>query len=143
MPSLLIKKMIEQYHYPVLSEQTLDEFIHSQQECILFFTENPTQFPESDDVAMILPELVKEYQGRFSAAVIEQASQRKLQARYGFNEWPSLVFLRQGKYLGTISRVQDWHDYLIMINEILASEPKQAPGIGIPVVQSSNSNCAQ
>ncbi len=141
MPSALIKNMIEQYHYPVLSETTVDEFINSQQECVLFFTENPAQFPESDDVAMILPELVKEYGGRFNAAVIEQASQRKLQARYGFNEWPSLVFLREGKYLGTISRVQDWVDYLTTINQILSSESKHAPGIGIPVVQSSASNC--
>jgi hydrogenase-1 operon protein HyaE len=140
MSSPLIEKMIEQYNYPVLSERILDEFINSQQECVLFFTEKPAQFPESDDVAMILPELVKEFQGRFSAAVIEQASQRRLQARFGFNEWPALVFLRQGKYLGTISRVQDWHDYLQLINEILSSEPKSAPGIGIPVVQASNSN---
>ncbi len=141
MPSPLIKNMIEQYHYPVLSIDTFEAFIQSQEECVLFFTENPTQFPESDDVAMILPELVKEYQGRFTAAIIDQASQRELQARYGFNEWPSLVFLRQGKYLGTISRVQDWMDYLVNINQILASEPKHAPGIGIPVVQSATSHC--
>ncbi len=142
MPSVLINRMIEQYEYPVLTEENIDEFINNQDECVLFFTENPTQFPESDDVAMILPELVKEYQGRFSAAVIAQASQRKLQSRYGFNEWPSLVFLRKGQYLGTISRVQDWADYLSMINEILSSQPKQAPGIGIPVVQSSTSGCS-
>ncbi len=143
MPSPLIQKMIERYHYPVLSEESLDEFLQTQNECVLFFTENPTQFPESDDVAMILPELVKEFDGRFSAAVIAQHSQRKLQARYGFNEWPSLVFLRQGKYLGTISRVQDWQDYLTLIRQILSSQPRSAPGIGIPVVQTSNTPCTK
>ena len=134
MPSPLIKAMIEQYQYPILNEDSIDEFIHHQDECVLFFTENPVRFPESDDVAMILPELVKEYGGRFTAAVIDQKSQRKLQSRYSFGEWPSLVFLRKGEYLGVISRVQDWNDYILKINDLLTSETKPSPGIGIPVV---------
>lgn len=135
MPSPLIKNMIKQYNYPVLDMHSVDEFIQAQQECVLFFTESPTRFPESDDVCMILPELVKEYTGRFQAAVIDQSAQRELQSRYGFTEWPALVFLRQGKFLGVISRVQDWNDYIIKINALLSSKPGQAPGIGIAVEQ--------
>jgi hydrogenase-1 operon protein HyaE len=135
MPSPLIESIIEQYQYPVLNEDNFDAYIQSQDECVLFFTENPTRFPESDDVVMILPELIKEYGNRFNAAVIDQQSQRKLQARYGFKEWPTLVFLRKGKYLGAISRVQDWMDYIVKINQILTSEPKLAPGFAIPVEQ--------
>jgi len=141
MPSPLINEMIEKYQYPVLTDGTVDEFINSQNECVLFFTENPTRFPESNDVVMILPELVKEYANRFAIAVIDQSSQRKLQSRYAFSEWPSLVFLRHGKFLGVISRVQDWGDYITKINQILTSEPKSSPGIGIPVVQKTASNC--
>ncbi len=135
MPSPLIQSMIEQYQYPVIDEESIDAFIQSQEECVLFFSEDPLRFPESDDVCMILPELVKEYGGRFSVAVIAQNSQRKLQSRYGFTEWPSLVFLRREGYLGVISRVQDWNDYILKINDILLSEPRRAPGIGIPVAQ--------
>lgn len=141
MPSPLIAEMIDKYQYPVLTDKTIDEFINSQDECVLFFTENPSRFPESNDVAMILPELVKEYSNRFATAVIDQSSQRQLQGRYGFSEWPSLVFLRKGQYLGVISRVQDWLDYIIQINEILSSEHKPPPGIGIPVVQKSTTSC--
>ncbi|NIA02628.1 MAG: hypothetical protein GWO88_00200 [Planctomycetia bacterium] len=142
MPSPLIKMMIEQYNYPVLTEETVDEFIKSQNECVLFFTENPTRFPESDDVAMILPELVKEYGHRFNAAVIEQQSQRKLQGRFGFTEWPTLVFLRNGGCLGSISRVQDWNDYILQINELLTSDPRPLPVVGIPVSQPSTAGCS-
>ena len=138
MPSPLIENMIEQYGYPVLDETTHDEWIAAQQECVLFFTENPTRFPESNDVAMILPELVKEYGHRFNAAVIDQSAQRKLQSRYGFNEWPTLVFLREGKYLGAVSRVQDWTTYIQLINQILTRETKLAPGFAIPVEQGSS-----
>lgn len=137
MPSTLINLMIEQYGYPVLTEETLDDFNQAHEETVLFFTENPTRFPESDDVAMILPELVKEYGNRFHAAVIDQKSQRKLQALYSFKEWPTLVFLRKGKFLGAISRVQDWNDYIREINSLLTSEAKPTtPGIGIPIEQS-------
>ena len=133
MASPLIENMIQQYAYPVLSEESIDDFIGTQEECVLFFTEDPVRFPESNDVAMILPELVREYGGRFGAAVISQASQRSLQARYGFREWPTLVFLRDGLYLGHISRVQDWFDYIVKINDILTSEPKADPGFEFPV----------
>ena len=143
MPSPLITEMIAKYQYPVLTIETIDEFINSQDECVLFFTENPTRFPESNDVAMILPELVKEYVNRFAAAVIDQSSQRQLQGRYGFSEWPSLVFLRKGEYLGVICRVQDWGDYITQINMILSSKPKPSPGIGIPVMQESATSCNQ
>lgn len=142
MPSPLIKTMIEQYNYPLLNVGNIDEYIQSQDECVLFFTENPTRFPESDDVAMILPELVKEYGNRFSAAVIEQDSQRKLQARYDFREWPTLIFLRKGEYLGAISRVQDWNDYIMKINDLLTSEPKKVLSIGVPIKTSSATNCS-
>lgn len=138
MPSPLIENMIEEYNYPVLTMDNFDEFITSHQECVLFFTENPERFPESNDVCMILPELVIEYQDRFKAAVIDQSAQRKLQSKYSFTEWPSLVFLREGRYLGVVSRVQDWNDYILKINTILTSEPTSAPGIGVVVEQPSN-----
>jgi len=141
MPSPLIRNMIEQYGYPVLNEDTLDDFLQSHEECVLFFTESPERFPESNDVAMILPELVKEYGNRFAAAVVEREAERSLQARYGFNEWPALVFLRDTRYLGAVCRVQDWVDYLMKINQILSSEPKPAPGFPTPV-ESGQPGCA-
>ena len=131
MPSALIRNMIKQYNYPVLDEETIDEFIKSQDECVLFFANNPTRYPESDDVAMILPELVKEYGNRFSAAFVEQKSERNLQRRFGFARWPTLVFLKKGQKLGHISKVQDWNDYILKINELLTSEPK--PVFDIPL----------
>ncbi len=135
MPSPLIQNMIKTYHYPVLNMDNIDSFINSHDECVLFFTENPDRFPESNDVCMILPELVKEYDGRFHAAVIDPSAQRNLQTRYPFNEWPSLVFLRKGQFLGVISRVQDWNDYILKINHLLNSKATATPGIGVIIEQ--------
>ncbi len=143
MPSPLIENMIEQYAYPVIDEASHDEFVQSHEESVLFFTESPTRFPESNDVCMILPELAKEYGGRFQPAVVDQAAQRKLQGRYGFSEWPTLVFLRRGQFLGYISRVQDWNVYIQKINDLLTSEAKPLPGIGVVVEQASTNSCGQ
>lgn len=134
MLSPLIKNMIEEYAYPVLDEESIDEFLDSHNEVVLFFTEDPKKFPETDDVAMILPELIKAFNGRFQAGVISQVSQRKLQGLYGFASWPALVFLRQGDYLGVIIGVQNWDDYLRKIKKILTSRPAKSPGFTIPVV---------
>lgn len=141
MPSPLIQNMIEQYAYPVIDESSIDNFLKSHNEVILFFTEDPKKYPESDDVAMILPELIKAFNGRLKAAVISQDSQRKLQSLYGFGTWPALVFLRQGEYLGVITSVQNWDDYLREIKKILDSKPVKAPGFKIPVVSQPASGC--
>jgi len=139
--SVLVQNMIEQYDYPVLTEETLEGFLESSEEVVLFFTEDAKKFPETNDVAMILPELGKAFNRRFSAAVIALPDQRRLQMRYGFREWPTLVFLRNGNYLGAISRVQDWKDYLEEIGQILASEPTKAPDFMLPV-SSTGAGCS-
>lgn len=141
MASPLIRNMIEKYGYPVLDEESIDSFLEAHNESVLFFTENPKQFPESDDVAMILPEIIKEYQGRLEAAVIDQEAQHRLQTRYGFGTWPALVFLRRGEYLGVITQVQNWEDYLREIDRLLASEPVKAPGFKVPVVSEPVQGC--
>ena len=131
--SPLVQNMIDQYDYPVLTEAALGGFVEAKQEVVLFFTEDARKFPETNDVAMILPEIIKAFGGRLTAAVIAMGDQRKLQMRYGFREWPTLVFLRNGDYLGAISRVQDWHAYLAEIERMLASEPSKPPAFILAV----------
>ena len=135
--SPLISNLIEQQGYPLLTQGTADAFLQAHENVVLFFTENPLHFPESNDVAVILPELMKAFAGRLVAAVIDQASERALHQRYGFNGWPSLVFLRRGDYLGAITRVQDWNVYLQEIERLLGSEPTRPPAFKVPVVGES------
>jgi hydrogenase-1 operon protein HyaE len=53
-----------------------------------------------------------------------------------------LVFLRDGEYLGVITQVQNWDDYLREIQRLLDSEPVRAPGFKIPVVSEPASGCS-
>ena len=131
----LVEKMIAQHQYPLLSELPIDSFLAEHENVVLFFTHDVVRYPESNDVAMILPELVSYFNHSFTPAVISMDIQDELQNTYGFLKWPALVFLRNSNYLGHICKVQDWSDYISQITAILKSKPKPAPGFIIPVKQ--------
>lgn len=143
MPSPLINRLIEELHYPQLDETNFSEFIKKHSYSVLFCTEQPHRFPESNDVAVILPELVNAFP-QLVPAVVATEYEKSVQGRYNFTVWPTLVFLKEGRYLAHISKVQDWDVYRAEINSILALEPKRDPGIGIPVVMNPvQSPCGQ
>ncbi len=134
MTSPLIERLSSELHYPVLSLETLDAFVHEHEYSVLFFTEDYKRFPESNDVAVVLPELVTAFDGSFAPAIISCRDEKKLHNMYGFTSWPALVFLRRGEYLGAITGIKDWIDYLTEIKKLLAAESTRPPSIGIPVV---------
>jgi hydrogenase-1 operon protein HyaE len=127
MSSALIERLSRELGYAVVDVDSIDGFLDRHPESVLFFTENPASFPESDDVAVILPELIAAFNGRITPAVVARDAERILQKRFHFQRWPTLVFCRGDGYLGAISRVRDWSDYIDEINNILAGEPHPAP----------------
>lgn len=134
MSSPLIRDLIDNKGVPLVDEASLDAFTQAHPNVLLFFTENPLQFPESNDVAVVLPMLMQAFGDRFKAAVVDRGSERQLHARYPFDGWPALVHLREGRYVGAISRMQDWEVYLSEIERLLNAEPATMKGVGIPVV---------
>jgi hydrogenase-1 operon protein HyaE len=130
--SPLTETLLNRHGYPLVSEADLDAFGRTARFGVLFFQGDWQRLGESGDVAVILPELMKAFDGTFRAAVVERASERKLQGRYRFPAFPALVLLRDGEYLGAISRVLDWNDYLLEIAEILQREPSVPPPFRLP-----------
>lgn len=137
MTSTLIKRLIEQHGYPLVTAARLDEILARATTLALFLSEDPRRYPESNDVAVILPQLAAAFPGRFEPAVVDRELEPLFKQRYDIAVWPCLVFLRNGRFLGKISKVRDWSDYLERIPAILNSEPKHSPGVGIPVVDAS------
>jgi len=134
MTSSLIEALSARHGLPRLEGSDLERFVQGHEHSVLFFAGNPTQYPESNDVAVILPELLKAFAERLAAAVVAPTAEHELQTRYGFSQWPALVFLRRGEYLGTITRIRDWGDYLAEIEGILAAPASRPPSLGVPVV---------
>jgi hydrogenase-1 operon protein HyaE len=88
-----------------------------------------------------LPELRAAFDGRFDIGIVPREHEDALARRFGVQRWPSLVLLREGGYLGTVSGMQDWTAYLESIGRTLDADVVRAPGIGIPVVSAGTGGC--
>ncbi|HET9822569.1 MAG TPA: hydrogenase [Burkholderiaceae bacterium] len=113
---------------------TLDAWLEAAGDGVLFFSGDPVRFPEGTDVAVVLPELRAALGQGLRIGVVARADEDALARRVGVQRWPSLVFLRDGAYLGTVSGMQDWDVFLRDAAQVLAAAPRRLPSIGIPVV---------
>lgn len=132
----LITRLTTEYDYPEVSLVNIDEFAAAPGMNVLFFPGDPTTVRDATDVAVVLPELVAAFEGRLRPGVVTDVfgDGPALKRRFGFRKYPSLIFLRAGEYVGTISRIQDWADYLEQISGLLEAPARRAPGFAIPVV---------
>jgi len=115
----LLERLVRDCGVPEVDSDSVDAFLAAPGNAVLFFSEDPKQYPESADVAVILPELVKAFGGCMRAAFVARASERELQKRYGFARWPALIFLRDGEYVGAITGIHDWDVFLNKVQGLL------------------------
>ena len=132
----LIDRLTAKFGYGEVSLENHDEFVAAPGMNVLFFPGDPQTVRDATDVAVILPELVRAFDDRLRPGVVTDVfgDGKELKHRYGFSEYPALVFVRAGEYVGAISRVQDWDAYLRRVAELLEAAPRRAPGFAIPVV---------
>lgn len=130
----LVQSLFDDYGYPEVSLATHEAFINQPGVTVLFFAGDPKRFRETTDVAVVLPELVKAFQGLLIPGVVATGAEKALQQHYGFTAWPALVFMRDGGYLGAITGIQNWVEYLHDISELVTADSKPAPGFKVPVV---------
>ena len=125
----LLDRLTTDLGYPLLTDPaSLAAFATPQENTVIFLPANPLHYPETLDVAIVLPEFLKVFRGRLSAGVADMNFARELAAKYAITEWPALLFLRRGEYLGSIARMRDWDIYLTKINAFInMSAPAKAP----------------
>lgn len=130
--SPLLKSIIDREGYRVLRHDEIDAATEALPFAMLFVAGDAERLTESDDVAVVMPELEKALGGVVTPLIADRTSERDIQRRYRFNAFPVLIFLRHGEYLGAIQRIKDWADYLREIPEILAREPSDPPPFKLP-----------
>ncbi len=132
----LIDRLINELGYPEIDLDSHDEFAAQPGMNVLFFAGDPEMSKDTTDVAVVLPELVSAFEGQLTPGVVTDTwgAGKTLKQQYGFSAYPSLVFVRGGEYVGAITRIQDWSEYLDKIAELLVAAPRRAPGFSIPVV---------
>jgi hydrogenase-1 operon protein HyaE len=134
--AVLIDRLIDEYGYQQVTLDNHDEFIQETGMNVLFFPGEPSTVKDATDVAVVLPELVQAFGDQLRPGVVTDTwgAGKELKRHYGFSAYPSLVFIRDGEYVGTITRIQDWSDYIDQINKLLVAAPTRPPGFSIPVV---------
>ena len=132
----LIDRLHGELQYTEVSLANHDQFIAEPGMNVLFFPGDPDTVKDATDVAVVLPELVKAFDGQLRPGVVTDVfgDGKMLKRQYGFSEYPSLVFVRSGEYVGTITRIQDWREYLDQISNLFVAAPRRSPGFSIPVV---------
>lgn len=137
----LIQRLVDEHGALWVNGESCDDFLAAGGDCVLFIAGDPVRFPECLDVAVILPELQRTFSDCFRVAVAERDSEDLLAARYAAQRRPTLVFLRDGRYVTNVSGMLDWDDYLKEVKCALAMPTSRVPGIGIPVVSGNGASC--
>lgn len=123
----LILSLVERRDFALVDQATLDAVARPLEAAMLLVAGDATRLPEVLDVAVVAPELMKAFQGRLTGLLATTASEPHLQMRFGFDAFPALVFLRRGEYLGALTRIRDWSDYMAEIPTILGRAPTTPP----------------
>jgi hydrogenase-1 operon protein HyaE len=129
--SPLLTSVMARHDLPQVTDETVDRFLAAQAHSMLFFAGDWERLAESNDVAVVLPEL-RAFAGGLAIAVVARSSERALQLRYRFNKFPALVFLRGAGYLGVITGMRGWSEYGEEIAEILARSVSAPPPYQFP-----------
>lgn len=129
----LIARLVRDFGANWVDESSVAEWAGSGGDRVLLLAGDPVRFPEGQDVAAVLPELMKAFGQRFTVAVVPRTAEDAVARRYGVQRWPTLLFFRDGHYVTAIPGMQDWDIYLQRVAAALTMPPSRAP-IGIPVV---------
>lgn len=129
--SPLLKSVIERAQLPVVAADTVEPFLAGHVHTMLFFSGDWERLAESNDVAVVLPELLRLAPG-LALAVVAREAERALQLRYRFNKFPAIVFCRGTGYLGVITGMRDWNDYGAEISAILSGDVHEPPPYQFP-----------
>ena len=116
-----LRRLLQMPDISPLGQDDADRFI-ADGLTALFFTGNPARYPEIDDLAVVLPELLKEFQGQFRVGVIDPDVEKRLAVRFKIGVRPTLLFLRDGAVVLSLPRMRDWAVYLDEIGKILNLE---------------------
>lgn len=127
----LLARLAAEQGIPRIAAAELDA--HAAAEPCLAVLLTAAKSPESWDVAVVLPEVIRACDG-VRAVALEPADSAQLAARYGIDKYPSLVVLREGRYTGVIEGMQDWEPFCTELARLAVAEPRRPPSLRIPIV---------
>ena len=123
MTSPLVAALTERQGLPLVDETNIDAFLSpapgEAEHSVLFFTGDAAQRGETNDVAVILPELLRAFAGRLRGAVVARSAEAGLKSRFQVFVLPSLAVTRGTDPVGVLPKIQDWSEYRQKIEAFL------------------------
>lgn len=135
----LLQQLVDRHGAHWVGAATLPAWQTLPGDAVLLLPGDAVRFPEGLDVAVVLPELRSALAQAFRMGVAVPDDDDALGRRFGAQRRPSLVFLRDGRYVSTVAGMHDWTDFLAQVREALAAPVSHAP-IGIAVAESARMN---
>jgi hydrogenase-1 operon protein HyaE len=115
MTTPLLRALTERHGLPRVDEASLDAFLAPAKgesaHALLLFPGAGANRPETGDVAVVLPELLRSFSGRLRGAVVAPEAEEKLKSRFHVFAFPSLVVTRGADPVGVLPKIHDWSDY--------------------------------
>jgi hydrogenase-1 operon protein HyaE len=129
--SALLQNLRERHQLASIDEASVDAFLapvaHAPPHGVLFFAGDPAERSETNDVAVILPQLLEAFAGRLRGGLVAADAEAALKDRFHVRVFPSLAVIRGAETLGVLPKVLDWSDYLTRIEAMLRPD---APALG-------------
>ena len=94
-----------------VSDAGLDAFLAEPGWGLLLVAGDPAQRPEAQDLAVVVRELSRRGPPGLRVGLAALAEEARFKQRLGLDAVPSLVFVRGGKVVSKLSKVQDWAVY--------------------------------
>lgn len=136
------QRLSQQHGCVVLDADSFDDFINQSGEALILFSDDPQRVPETWDIAVILPELIKGLPKKPRVGLLAPVDAHAVSSRYGIRLWPALLATRGGAYLGVVEGLKDWGVYAAQIPQILSAPESRPPSIGIQVqTVGANASC--
>lgn len=88
-----------------------DEFLACQTHALLFFTGDVATRPEGLDVAIVVRELLRQYDGRLALGIVDRRDETALMAKTGVVVLPAVAFVAHGQPVEIVARMRDWAAY--------------------------------
>lgn len=129
----LVAQLFSKHGYAPVTPTNFAQWAQASGRKLLLFLEDPGRFKETLDLAVIVPELVRAFPGRFSVGVALPDAARELSVRFGFRRWPAFVILADDRYVGAVDGLRNWDEYLTEVGGLLDAAPSRPPTLGIAV----------
>lgn len=126
-PMAALERLARLHAATWVTPNTLDEWAACAPHAVLLLAGDPLLRPEGQDVAAVLPELIRAAGTPCAIGIAHRADEEALATRLGVQRWPALVCFAGGRYATALSGMHDWLPFVQQFAAALAAPPSRPP----------------